>query len=78
MFHVYTNTPTKNEEKIAWNRGAAGRCVANPEGLKRDSDLQLPAVLFILDKSKDREERRVLGVGSGRCGSDIKEESGIR
>lgn len=32
--------------------------VANPEGLRRDNDLQLPDVLFsILDKRKGNEEK---------------------
>lgn len=33
--------------------------IANPEGLRRDNDLQLPAVLFsILDKSTGRNEEK--------------------
>lgn len=42
------------------------RNVANPEGLRRDNDLQLPDVLFsILDKRKGNEEKEERGKGEG-------------
>lgn len=55
---------------MTWNRSAAGGGVGNLERLTKDDDI-LPAVLFILDKSKDREGSKMLGDGSGRCGGDI-------
>lgn len=43
------------------------RSIVNPEGLRRDNDLQLPAVLFsILDKSKGRNEGKEEGGVGGR------------
>lgn len=51
-----------------------GEGIANPEGLRRDNDLQLPAVLFsILDKSKGNEEKGKRRVG-GEEGDIRKEE----
>lgn len=45
------------------------RGIANPEGPRRDNDLQLPAVLFsILDKSKGNEEKKEEGVGGEEGG----------
>lgn len=47
------------------------RSIVNPEGLRRDNDLQLPAVLFsILDKSKGRNEGKEEGGVGGRGGGN--------
>lgn len=57
------------------------RSIVNPEGLRRDNDLQLPAVLFsILDKSKGRNEGKEGGVGrrgEERRGKHKWEQNGV-
>lgn len=47
------------------------RSTVNPEGPRRDNDLQLPAVLFsILDKSKGRNEGKEEGGVGGEEGGN--------
>lgn len=66
---------SKQKEPKNWSGGdELQRVIANPEGLRRDNDLQLPAVLFsILDKSKGNEEEGEEEEGLGGCrGGDIR------
>lgn len=57
-----------NKKRTKELSGEDEKGIANPEGQRRDNDLQLPAVLFsILDKSKGNEEKEEEeGVGRER------------